>query len=161
MSSALRDPDRTAVQVGRLEAIWIKRFRRGPMDPSDEAQLIAGRGIVGNANQGGKRQVTIIAREAWEAVERELAEPVAPETRRANLLVTGVDLAKSRGRVLRIGACRVRVYGETKPCWQMEEAHAGLQSALRPDWRGGVFCEVLDDGRIAVGDPVEWVEGNA
>ena len=109
MSSALRDPDRTAVQVGRLEAIWIKRFRRGPMDPSDEAQLIAGRGIVGNANQGGKRQVTIIAREAWEAVERELAEPVAPETRRANLLVTGVDLAKSRGRVLRIGACRVRV----------------------------------------------------
>jgi hypothetical protein len=42
----------------------------------------------------------------------------------------------------------------------MEEAHAGLQSALRPDWRGGVFGEVLDDGRIAVGDPVEWVDDN-
>ncbi len=160
MSSALRDSHHTTVGLGRLESIWIKRFRRGPMDRADEAQLIAGRGIVGNANQGGKRQVTIIAREAWDAVERELADTVAPETRRANLLVTGIELAKSRGRVLRIGACRVRIYGETKPCWQMEEAHAGLQSALRPDWRGGVFSGVLDDGRIAVGDPVEWVEDN-
>ncbi len=143
---------------GRLESIWIKRFKRGPMDAASSANLVTGRGIVGNANQGGKRQVTIISREAWEAVEGELGERVAPETRRANLLVSGVDLANTRGRVLRIGACRVRVYGETKPCWQMEEAHAGLQSALRPDWRGGAFGEVLDDGQIAVGDAVEWVE---
>jgi MOSC domain-containing protein YiiM len=149
------------VASGRLESIWIKRFRRGPMDPARSANLVAGRGIVGNANQGGKRQVTIISREAWEAVERDLGENVAPETRRANLLVSGVALANTRGRVLRIGACRVRVYGETKPCWQMEEAHAGLQSALRPDWRGGTFAEVLDDGQIAVGDQVEWVEESA
>jgi MOSC domain-containing protein YiiM len=128
------------------------------MDPAPQARLVAGRGLVGNANQGGKRQVTMISREAWEVVERELGESLAPETRRANLLVSGVDLANTRGRVLRIGDCRVRVYGETKPCWQMEEAHAGLQSALRPDWRGGAFAEVLDDGRIAVGDAVEWVE---
>lgn len=131
------------------------------MDPAPEATLVTGRGIVGNANQGGKRQVTIITREAWDAVERELGENVAPETRRANLLVSGVDLANTRGRMLRIGACRFRVYGETKPCWQMEEAHAGLQSALRPDWRGGAFAEVLDDGQITVGDRVEWVEDPA
>jgi MOSC domain-containing protein YiiM len=146
------------VASGRLESIWIKRFKRGPMDAASSASLVTGRGIVGNANQGGKRQVTIISREAWEAVEGELGERVAPEARRANLLVSGVDLANTRGRVLRIGACRVRVYGETKPCWQMEEAHAGLQSALRPDWRGGAFGEVLDDGQIAVGDAVEWAE---
>jgi MOSC domain-containing protein YiiM len=149
------------VAPGVLESIWIKRFRRGPMDAADSARLVAGRGIVGNANQGGKRQVTIISREAWDAVERELGESVAPETRRANLLVNGIDLADTRGRVLRIGACRVRVYGETKPCWQMEEAHVGLQLALRPDWRGGAFAEVLDDGKIAVGDRVEWAEDPA
>jgi MOSC domain-containing protein YiiM len=149
------------VASGVLESIWIKRFRRGPMDAADSATLVAGRGIVGNANQGGKRQVTIISREAWDAVERELGESVAPETRRANLLVNGIDLADTRGRVLRIGACRVRVYGETKPCWQMEEAHVGLQLALRPDWRGGTFAEVLDDGQIAVGDRVEWAEAPA
>jgi MOSC domain-containing protein YiiM len=141
-----------------LEAIWIKRYRRGPMDPAPGARLVAGRGIVGNANQGGKRQVTIIAHEAWDEVTRELAAAVPPQIRRANLFVSGVELANTRGRVLRIGSCRLRVHGETKPCWQMEEAHAGLQSALQPKWRGGVFAEVLDDGEIAVGDPVAWVE---
>jgi MOSC domain-containing protein YiiM len=147
-------------QPGQLESIWIKRFRRGPMDAAPTAQLVARRGIVGNANQGGKRQVTIISREAWDAVMEELGEHVPPETRRANLLVSGVDLAKTRGCVLRVGQCRLRIYGETKPCWQMEEAHVGLQSAMRPDWRGGVFAEVLDDGEITVGDRVEWMEGD-
>jgi MOSC domain-containing protein YiiM len=144
--------------AGRLESIWIKRFKRGPMDPVRSAELVAGRGIVGNTNQGGKRQVTIIAREAWDDVTRELGTDVPPDARRANLLVSGIELANTRGRMLRVGACRVRVYGETKPCWQMEEAHAGLQAALQPDWRGGVFGEVLDDGEIRVGDRVEWVE---
>ena len=31
-------------------------------------------------------------------------------------------------------------------------------SALRPDWRGGAFGEVLDDGEITVGDRLEWVD---
>jgi MOSC domain-containing protein YiiM len=143
---------------GVLESIWIKRFKRGPMDPVRGAQLVAGRGIVGNANQGGRRQVTIISREAWGNATRELGADVPPHLRRANLLVSGIELANTRGRVLRVGPCRLRVYGETKPCWQMEEAYVGLQLALRPDWRGGVFAEALDDGPIAVGDAVEWVE---
>jgi MOSC domain-containing protein YiiM len=141
---------------GRLESIWVKRFRGGPMSPVPSAQLVAGRGIVDNANQGGRRQVTIIAREAWDEVTQELGVALDPRTRRANLLVSGVALASSRGRVLRIGACRIRVYGETRPCRQMEEAHAGLEAALEPDWRGGVFAEVLDDGRVQVGDVVAW-----
>jgi MOSC domain-containing protein YiiM len=128
------------------------------MDPASEARLVAGRGIVGNANQGGRRQVTIITREAWNAATHDLGVDVDPSTRRANLLVSGIDLANSRGRVLRVGECRLRVYGETKPCWQMEEAQPGLQAALRPEWRGGAFAEVLHDGTIAVGDPVVWVE---
>jgi hypothetical protein len=41
---------------GRIEAIWKKRFRRGPMDEIDSAVLVAGRGMAGNANQGGRRQ---------------------------------------------------------------------------------------------------------
>ena len=35
------------------------------MDPVDRAELVAGRGLRGNANQGGKRQITILSEEAW------------------------------------------------------------------------------------------------
>jgi MOSC domain-containing protein YiiM len=138
--------------AGRLEGIWIKRFRRGPMDPADSAELVAGRGIVGNANQGGKRQVTLIEREVWDALMRELGGSLPPSARRANLMLAGVPLADSRGRVLRVGECVIRIYGETKPCERMEEALPGLQALMRPAWRGGAFGEVLEGGTIRTGD---------
>jgi MOSC domain-containing protein YiiM len=140
----------------RLEAIWLKRAKRGAMDPVDSAALEAGRGLAGNANRGGRRQVTIISRERWDAISRALGVPVPPSTRRANLMVSGIDLEESRGRVLTVGAARMRVNGETRPCWQMEEAHAGLQAAMDSHWGGGVFAEVVEGGEIRVGDTVAW-----
>jgi MOSC domain-containing protein YiiM len=141
---------------GRLEAIWIKRAHGGPMDGAPAAALVAGHGIVGNADQGRKRQVTLIEAEVWDALMEELGGDVPPSTRRANLLLRGVALAETRGHVLRVGACRLQVAGETRPCRAMDEALPGLQAAMRRDWRGGVFAQVLDDGEIRVGDPVHW-----
>ena len=142
--------------AGRLEAIWIKRAHRGPMDPAAEALLEAGRGLVGNADQGRRRQVTLIEREVWARLMAQLSGDLSPSARRANLMVSGCALARSRGCLLRVGACRLRVLGETRPCERMDEALAGLQEAMRSEWAGGVFAEVLDDGQIAVGDEVRW-----
>ena len=144
--------------MGVLEAIWIKRAKRGAMDPARRATVVAGRGIVGNANQRGRRQVTIIEREVWESLMGGLGGDLDPSARRANLMVSALPLAGTRGRVLRVGSCRLRVLGETKPCERMEEALPGLRDAMWPDWGGGAFAEILDDGVIAVGDAVAWEE---
>jgi MOSC domain-containing protein YiiM len=143
---------------GRLAAIWVKRAARGPMDAASRATLVAGKGIVGNADQGGKRQVTIIAGEVFDALRATLGPALEPSMRRANLMVRGVDLAETRGRTLAVGVVRIRVSGETRPCNVMDEARPGLRAALDPEWRGGVFGEVLEDGEIAVGDAVRWVD---
>ena len=55
-------------------------------------------------------------------------------------------------------ACRVRILGATQPCERLEEACPGLQKAVYADWAGGAFGEGLDDGEIAVGDIVRWLE---
>ena len=142
--------------VSRLEAILLKRFHRGPMDAKPEARLVAGRGLDGNADQGGSRQVTVIARERWDALMDRLDLFLDPSERRANLVVSGLELAHTRGRILRVGACRLRVGGETRPCERMDQAAPGLRRALGDQWGGGVFAEALDDGTIRVGDPVSW-----
>ena len=145
-------------QQGKLEAIWLKRMKGGPMDAKEQATLKIDSGLVGNANQSGKRQVSIIEKEVWENLMGTLGANLDASSRRANLMVSGVQLAETRGKVLKIGECRIRIYGETKPCEQMDKAWHGLQEAMRPNWGGGAFGEVLDDGDIAVGDTVMWVE---
>ena len=140
--------------AGKLEAIWIKSMRRGPMLPRESAELRAGRGLVDNTDQGGRRQVTILARERWDEVTTGCGARLDPVQRRANLLVSGLELKDTRGDILQIGDCRLRVLGETRPCERMDEALPGLQAAMRQDWAGGVFAEVLDDGEISVGDSV-------
>ena len=146
------------METGKLEAIWLKRMKLGPMDPVERATLKAQRGLVGNANQGGKRQVTLIEQEVWQTLMAKVGASLDPSARRANLLLSGIRLADSRGRILRIGPCRIRIYGETKPCERMEQAHPGLREAMYANWGGGAFGEVLDDGEITVGDPVHWLE---
>lgn len=150
--------DPAAAAAGRLEAIWVKRSRRGPMERRQEALLRAGRGLVDNADQGGRRQATLIEAEVWERLTEELGIRLDPSARRANFMVRGLPLRDSRGRILLLGHCRVRIVGETTPCERMDEAWPGLQDAMRPDWAGGAFGTVLDDGRVSVGDPVRWLE---
>ena len=142
---------------GRLEAIYVKREKRGPMDAVRVARLVQGRGLEGNANQGGRRQVTILEREVWEALMASLGGNLSPARRRANLLVSGVRLEATGGRVLRVGGHRIRILGETRPCERMDQALQGLRAAMTGNWRGGAYGEVLDDGEIRVDDPVGWV----
>ena len=157
----MTDASASLPAAGRLEAIWVKRAHRGPMDPATEARLIAGRGLEGGVDRSRRRQVTLIEREVWERLMMELGGNVPPSARRANLMVSGIRLANTRDRVLQIGDVRLLIGGETTPCERMEDALPGLQNAMRRDWGGGAFAQVLDDGPIRVGDAVRWVDSAA
>jgi MOSC domain-containing protein YiiM len=139
-----------------LHQIWIKRAHGGNMDSVVRATLVAGRGIAGNADQGGRRQVTLMDLERWNQLIDRFGADLETSARRANLVIDSLDLFDSRGKTLRIGAARLRVLGETRPCERMEEALPGLQTAMRERWGGGAFAEVIEGGDIAVGDAVGW-----
>lgn len=141
---------------GKLEAIWLKTAKRGAMQAVPDAALVAGKGIRDNADFGGKRQVTIIEKEIWELLAEQMGEDVDPAARRANLMISGVELKDSVSRILRIGDCRIRIQGETKPCTQMDQAVFGLRGKMELMWRGGAWGEVLDAGQIRIGDGVRW-----
>ena len=139
-----------------VHQIWIKRAHRGPMGPASTATLVAGRGIRGNADQGGKRQVTLLDLERWQELMDRAGGDLDPGARRANLVITGLDLFDARGKTLLIGTTKLLIGGEMRPCERMDEALPGLQRSMRERWGGGAFAEVVKSGEIAVGDPVSW-----
>lgn len=139
-----------------VTAIFIKRAHGGRMDAQLAGVLEPGRGLAGNADRGGRRQVTLVSEQRWRELMAEVGASLGLEARRANIVISSIDFENTRGRVLSVGRCRLRIGGETRPCEQMEDAAAGLQEAMRRHWSGGAFAEVLTGGPIAVGDAVEW-----
>jgi MOSC domain-containing protein YiiM len=103
------------------------------------------------------RQVTVLFREGWEDACFDVGAELPWTTRRANLLLAGVDRPREAGGLLRIGDVEFQVTMETRPCHLMDRAHDGLRAALRPDWRGGVCCIVRRGGDIRLGDGAEYL----
>jgi hypothetical protein len=85
--------------AGRVERLWLKPAVRVPLREVSSVDTILRRGLAGNADLGGRRQLTVLSLERWIEATATLGE-VDPRLRRANVLVSGIDLETSRGRVL-------------------------------------------------------------
>ncbi|MGK7893213.1 MAG: MOSC domain-containing protein, partial [Xenococcus sp. (in: cyanobacteria)] len=126
------------------------------MDAVAQAEMIAGKGLVGNANQGGRRQVSIIDAAVWERIMDELGATIDPSARRANIMVRGLELANTRKRILLLDECRVKIFTETKPCERMDEVLPGLKAALYKNWAGGASGQVITGGTVRIGAVARW-----
>ncbi len=141
--------------MGKLTGIARRETTRAPMELLDTVAISEDAGVSRDfRGRSRKRQVTLISSDVWDEVCAEVGEKLLWTTRRANLLVEGVDLPRVAGSVIQIGDVTLRVEVETAPCSRMDEQHTGLKQALTPDWRGGVCCTVLRGGEVSIGDDV-------
>jgi len=144
--------------MSSITAIAIKNRPRAAMQAIDDAQISVTNGIQGDfrGSQRG-RQVTIMSESAWQKVCRELDTELPWTVRRANLLVDDIEFdATWIGKILRVGEVELVVTGETDPCSRMDEQQRGLTTALTPQWRGGISCDVIKPGAIKIGDQIEF-----
>jgi MOSC domain-containing protein YiiM len=145
--------------MGKLIGIARTAERLGPMEEIARASVSVPAGIAGDARgQKRGRQVSVLFRDGWEDACRALDLTLPWITRRANLFVEGVVRPQAVGGQITIGDVVLEVMLETDPCQLMERAQAGLYEALKPQWRGGVCCRVVQGGEIAVGDAVSISE---
>jgi MOSC domain-containing protein YiiM len=121
----------------------------------DRAELVQGMGLAGEPFHKGKRGVTLLSVEAWSDVCRQLKNTLPWHTRRANVLISGLDLGNLADRTLIIGEVQLVIHGETKPCGLMDQQFMGLREALVPNCRGGMHAEVVIGGVIEVGQHVQ------
>ena len=98
--------------------------------------------------------VTLVAAEALDAVRVETGIDVSDGRHRRNVVVEGFgpgmdDLLDA---TVAVGEARLRPSRRRPPCAHVESLAGadGLASALRN--RGGLCCDVIEPGRVAVGD---------
>jgi MOSC domain-containing protein YiiM len=149
---------------GRLVAIYVAPTAGAPMEARDLIEAIARVGLRDDryatatgtySNTGrGARDVTLIEREAVDAVRAEDDIDVREDQTRRNLVTEGVALNHLVGREFRVGTVRMRGLRLAEPCVYLEQltGAAGVRDALVQ--RGGLRAEILDDGELRVGDEI-------
>jgi len=139
-------------EVHEVLKLWIRREKRGEMVRRDRLDLESGCGVREDHKYLAERHVTILFADDWAEAERDLGHAVDPATRRANVLVSGgggFDLVEGS---IKLGGALVEVMGIVAPCRRMEDAVAGLEEALKPGARAGIWGRVLGSGAVKTGD---------
>lgn len=154
-------------RTGRIEAIVIRPARLVDAIFVDYAQLVQGRGLLGDhratqlreSEQARRREITLMQHEhlpliaAWSALPQVDARHL-----RRNLLVSGVNLAATHSpfpnqhMIWCIGAqVRIEITGPCPPCSRMEgQLGQGGYTAMRG--HSGMTARVLSGGVVRVGD---------
>jgi len=141
-------------QLGQVVAIAYRPTDGAAMQPLNECTVLEKRGLGLENRRHGKREVTLLSEQRWRETCRDLGAELNWHIRRANFLVSGVDLAACIDRRIAVGDVEVWIHGETRPCGLMDRQQEGLTNALKPDCRGGVHGQVVAGGRVRVGDVV-------
>lgn len=139
---------------GVVASIAFRPTDGEPMKELTECNVVPGRGLDCENRPSGRREVTLLSKQAWQQTCRRLDAALSWHLRRANFLIDGLDLGRLIDRELTIGPIRIKIHGETRPCGLMDKQHAGLREALVPECRGGVHGQVLVGGTVRVGDAV-------
>jgi len=145
---------------GSLVAIQIGRQAEGRLESVPEVRVIPGKGLVGDRyfrgegsfskNPGGGRQVTLVASEMLDLLQREHGIALqAAETRR-NLVTKGVSLNQLVGQVFQVGSVRMKGIRLAEPCEHLERlTQKGVIKGLVH--RAGLRADILDEGVLRVG----------
>lgn len=145
-------------KTGVIAGIARKSSSRSAMELINNCTVTCAEGVENDfRGMPGNRQVTLLSRPAWRAACQELnAVGLEWTTRRANLLVEGLEFGpEDLGSIVEIGKLKMKITLETDPCSRMDEQVPGLKAALTPNWRGGVCCKVIQNGRVHLGDTVK------
>ncbi len=141
-------------------AVCSSGRREDPKVDLGEGELVAGYGLLGDAHAGlSDCQVSLLAVESIERANAAYRIAAGPGSFAENLTVKGLDVSSLRvGDELHVGAARLQVVRIGKPPG-VAHTYSFQGASILP--REGVFCRVVQGGRVARGDSIRVVRRQA
>lgn len=143
---------------GAVEGIFVTAESGGEIERQETVDAVAGRGLRGDRHfkeqlsEAGD-DVTLIEREAIDAIQRESGIELAPGEHRRNVETRDVALNHLVGERFRVGDTVCRGVELCEPCSHLQNmTEDGVLSALLH--RGGLRAEIVESGTIRSGDAV-------
>ena len=152
--------------MGRVKSIYICESAGLPMQSISRAELVAGKGIVGDRyyNETGTFSAKLAGKPSKEATLVEIEnidefnsayshEFAGPDFRR-NIVTSGVRLNDLVGKQFSVGKTVLRGIKLCEPCTHLQ---ALLVDDVLPGLvgKGGLRAEIVVGGQIAIGDSIE------
>jgi MOSC domain len=155
---ALPAPEEAPAGAGALEGIYVAGSAGEPVKSLDAARALPGLGLEGDRHAVGRgtfpsglpgSALTIIAAEVCESFD----PPLSPDEHRRNLVTRGIALNALVGHKFTIGGVRCQGMRLCEPCTVV--ARYASRPVLRElVHRGGLRADIIEGGKIAVGDEV-------
>lgn len=141
----------------QIVAVCASKHRNEPKTDMGLGELRAGWGLVGDSHAGpaqpGRWQISLVAWEAVERVNRELGLAAIPGSFAENLTTRGLDTARLQvGDRLRIGEQVVLEVQQLGKPPEIAHTYSFCGYSLLPT--EGVFCGIVIGGQIGVGDGI-------
>jgi len=139
---------------GTVLALALRPEKGAAMALTEGISMTPENGVRGDHGTSQRRQVTLLDEAAWQIACSEVGTELDWTVRRANVLVQGLELPSLLNQQIRVGTALVEVIGEVTPCHFMDAAKPGLEAALTPDWRGGVYARIIEAGHVEIGGSI-------
>lgn len=157
MQKSIKELTDSMPQTGKIEWIGLRPERGADLVRVDRTLAVKGKGLEGDHYAGGpegKRQVTLIQSEHLRMVGEILGSgEIDPGLARRNIVVSGINLLALHERHFKIGEAELYCTGYCHPCSRMEaNLGEGGYNAMRG--HGGITCQIVKGGEIALGDRV-------
>jgi len=149
----------------RVEDAFLAPAGGEPMERRETVEAVEG-GLAGDRYQTGSGhysqvstcEVTLVEREALNQVHEAYGLDLSAGQHRRNLVTSGVAVEELLEATFRVGDAVLRGTKRRPPCAYLDAVAdpPGIASALKE--RGGICADVVEPGRISVGDRVELLQ---
>jgi MOSC domain-containing protein YiiM len=141
-----------------VEDIHTAPRTAAPVEPAERVRVIAGRGVEGDRFFGDHRpgsghDLTLIAAEAIDALREETGIDLGDGASRRQVTTRGIDVNALVGKRFSVGSVEAIGIELCEPCRHLQKLTDPrvLRGLVH---RGGINADVVQDGEIAVGDPI-------
>ena len=145
--------------MSKVSEIAISQYPKGIMESVNSVEVIAGKGIVKDRrfkeNNNKIEQITLIEIENIDYYNRLTGTLIPYIDFRRNVITEGIKLNELVNKEFLIGEIRIKAHDLCRPCKYLQERlNQGniIKEFLR---RGGLRCEILNSGKIVVGDKIK------